>query len=132
MNVIEAKLNDLTDMMRQFDIKLDTVQDTMLKHVMEIRSEFGSQLVSLESNVKAAFECTNGGLRDAQLGIDAMEKQLIRNDVVILGVPFSKGENLIDIFIKMFIKTVSSQTATPVLSSCNRIRTESYVYWQLH
>lgn len=92
-----TKIDDLVLMMSEFNTKLDNIYTTLNNKLDTLQTNLAEQISDIRSSVSEQLTATNNHLNQTTNRIDSIERQLIRNDVIITGVPFDKGENMFTI-----------------------------------
>lgn len=98
-----ASYDDLKNMMKEFNEKLDKIGDTFNQKIDEVRKDLSLQITDLYKAVNAQFNTTNNEIKMAKSQIDDVQRQLYLNDVIVTGVPVTNNERLLDIFQLMCV-----------------------------
>lgn len=109
-------LDDIGSMVKSFDAKLDAVKTSMEDNINALKSEIYDQMAHLQSNVQEEFTTTYNHLYESDIRIHTLEKQLIKNDIIISGIPVAPKENVFK-YLEDICKAIGYAPSSNITSS---------------
>lgn len=113
-------LQDIGDMVKNFDAKLDALKKTMDENISALKTEVYQQMGQLQTNVNSELSLTNAHLNDCDNRLHELEKLAIKNDIIISGIPKMEKENVYQ-YLENICNVIGSKFSTSLFANAFRI-----------
>lgn len=91
-------LDEIGDMVKGFSMQLEEVKKSFQENIEVVKLELNNQMALLQTNVQNELFLSNSQLYEHDIRLSALEKQLIKNDIIITGIPSDINKNAMETF----------------------------------
>lgn len=117
-------LQDLGNMMKNLDRKMDDAVKTLQENINAVRTDVFHHLAQMNSDVQSEFAKSYHHIAESDKRIHTLEKHLIQDDVIITGIPKTVTKNVTKYFNDICV-TIGVDAASVIPRSVFRLPSKS-------